>query len=139
MGSKKLRPISASQDVLWQMSQKWAPFCSTKLRLARKWGSKVLISIWDQNILKFFYPKKLNWVMFWFMLARKKIFCYIKSPPNMLLQWLGFRWSTLYLDHVYTINVQIELLYCAMDRNSPISACSFIQVKCFWPRAQFQP
>ena len=96
----KLRPISASQDVLWQMSQKWAPFCSTKLRLARKWGSKVLISIWDQNILKIFYPKKLNWVMFWFMLARKIIFCYIKSPPNMLLQWLGFLWSTLYNIHM---------------------------------------
>ena len=93
---KKLRPISASQDVLRQMSQKWAPFCSTKPGLARKWGSKVLISIWDQNILKFFYPKKLNWVMFWFMLARKKNFCYIKLPPNMLLQWLGFLWSTLY-------------------------------------------
>ena len=92
----KLRPISASQDVLWQMSQKWAPFCSTKLRLARKWGSKVLISIRDQNTLKNFYPKKLNWVMYWFMLARKKIFCCIKSPPNMHLQLLGLLWSTLY-------------------------------------------
>ena len=71
---KKLRSISASQDVLWQMSQKWAPFCSTKPGLARKWGSKVLISIWDQSSLKFFYPEKWNWVMFWLMWARENFF-----------------------------------------------------------------
>ena len=57
----KLRPISASQDVLWQMSQKWAPFCSTKLCLTTNANRNSTFL----NGTKKFFSNMINGVMFW--------------------------------------------------------------------------
>ena len=55
---KKLRPISASQDV------KMSSVLLYKVRFSHNQSSKSLNSKWDKNILIFFNPILWNWVIF---------------------------------------------------------------------------
>ena len=56
-----MRPISASQDVLFKMCQKWAPFCSMKLCLATNRNRN---STFLNGTKKIFFSNMINCFMF---------------------------------------------------------------------------